>query len=110
MKRIGILGIGGVGGYFGGLLAKAYFKSDDYEIIFIARGESQKAIKESGLKIVTDNFETIVRPNLVSNNPEEIGKLDYLICATKTYDIEESLTSLKTVSKRNCNSSFIQWR
>ncbi|MBB4802405.1 2-dehydropantoate 2-reductase [Flavobacterium nitrogenifigens] len=100
MKRIGILGIGGVGGYFGGLLAKAYFKSDDYEIIFIARGESQKAIKESGLKIVTDNFETIVRPNLVSNNPEEIGKLDYLICATKTYDIEESLTSLKNCIKK----------
>jgi 2-dehydropantoate 2-reductase len=32
---------------------------------------------------------------LVSNNPDEIGQLDYLICATKTYDIEESLLSLK---------------
>lgn len=97
--RIGILGIGGVGGYFGGLLAKAYQKSDDVEIIFIARGETQKAIKENGLKIVTDDAETIVYPNLVSNNPEEIGKLDYLICATKTYDIEESLNALKDCIK-----------
>lgn len=95
MTRIGILGIGGVGGYFGGLLAKAYYKSDEIEVIFIARGETQKAIVESGLKIITDDSETVVYPKLVSNNPAEIGVLDYLICATKTYDIEESLLSLQ---------------
>jgi 2-dehydropantoate 2-reductase len=95
MKRIGILGLGGVGGYFGGLLAKAYYKSYDVEIIFIARGETKKAIAESGLKIINDDSETIVYPKLVSNNPDEIGELDYLICATKTYDIEESLLSLQ---------------
>ena len=93
--RIGILGLGGVGGYFGGLLAKTYFKSDEVEIIFIARGETQKAIAKNGLKVITDDLETVVYPKLVSNNPAEIGKLDYLICATKTYDIEESLLSLK---------------
>ncbi|BFM41411.1 2-dehydropantoate 2-reductase [Flavobacterium sp. CFS9] len=96
MKRIGILGLGGVGGYFGGLLAKAYYKSDEVEVIFIARGATQKAIADSGLKIVTDESEMIVHPKLVSNNPEEIGGLDYLICATKTYDIEESLLSLQS--------------
>jgi 2-dehydropantoate 2-reductase len=95
MKKIGILGIGGVGGYFGGLLAKAYYKSDDVEVIFIARGETQKAIAENGLKIITDDLETFVYPKLVSNNPDEIGELDYLICATKTYDIEESLLSIQ---------------
>jgi 2-dehydropantoate 2-reductase len=95
MKKIGILGIGGVGGYFGGLLAKAYYKSDDVEVIFIARGETQKAIAENGLKIITDDLETSVYPKLVSNNPDEIGELDYLICATKTYDIEESLLSIQ---------------
>jgi 2-dehydropantoate 2-reductase len=100
MKRIGILGLGGVGGYFGGLLAKEYHNSNDVEIIFIARGETQKAITENGLKIVTDDSETIVYPKLVSNNPLEIGALDYLICATKTYDIEESLTSLKSCIKK----------
>jgi 2-dehydropantoate 2-reductase len=95
MKRIGILGLGGVGGYFGGLLAKAYYNSSEVEIVFIARGATQNAIAENGLKIITDDLEVIVRPKLVSNNPEEIGVLDYLICATKTYDIEESLLALK---------------
>ena len=88
--RIGILGLGGVGGYFGGLLAQAYSKSNTVEIIFIARGETQKSIIESGLKIISDGGETIVFPALVSDNPELIGTVDYLICATKTYDIEPS--------------------
>lgn len=95
MIRIAILGLGGVGGYFGGLLAKAYYKSEEIEVIFIARGETQKAIAENGLTIITDDSETVVYPKLVSNNPDEIGVLDYLICATKTYDIEESLLSLQ---------------
>ena len=95
MIRIGILGLGGVGGYFGGLLAKAYYKSEEIEVIFIARGETQKAIAENGLTIITDDSETVVYPKLVSNNPDEIGVLDCLICATKTYDIEESLLSLQ---------------
>ena len=93
--RIGILGLGGVGGYFGGLLAKAYFESVAIEIVFIARGETQKAIAKNGLKIIADTTEISTFPSLVSNNPEEIGKLNYLICATKTYDIETSFESIK---------------
>lgn len=93
--RIGILGVGGVGGYFGGLLAKAYSDSDAIEIVFISRGETQKVIVQNGLKIISDKSEMISFPNLVSNSPEEIGALDYLICATKTYDIETSLESIK---------------
>jgi 2-dehydropantoate 2-reductase len=101
LTRIGILGIGGVGGYFGGLLAKAYAESDQFEIVFIARGETQKAITASGLKIITDENEIIAFPSIVSNDPLTIGKLDYLICATKTYDIEESLLSLEKCITKN---------
>lgn len=99
--RIGILGMGGVGGYFGGLLAKEYSKSNDIEIIFIARGETQKVIAENGLKILSDDNEMVVFPDLVSNDAEIIGKLDYLICATKAYDIEDSLLSLKKAITKN---------
>jgi 2-dehydropantoate 2-reductase len=101
LTRIGILGMGGVGGYFGGLLAKAYAQSDQFEIVFIARGETQKTIAASGIKIITDNQEIIAFPSVVSNDPLLIGKLDYLICATKTYDIEESLLSLEKCITKN---------
>jgi 2-dehydropantoate 2-reductase len=99
--RIGILGLGGVGGYFGGLLAKAYAESDQIEIVFIARGETQKTVAASGLKVIRGEDEIIVFPSVVSNDPLKIGKLDYLICATKTYDIEESLLSLEKCITKN---------
>lgn len=92
--RIGILGIGGVGGYFGGLLAKKYQNDNQIEIVFIARGDTKNAIAQDGLTIVTDQTETQVFPSIVSDNPAEIGVLDYLICATKTYHIESSLNAL----------------
>ena len=66
--RIGILGMGGVGGYFGGLLAKAYAESDAVEIIFIARGETQKTIAQNGLKIILDESEMTVFPSIVSDD------------------------------------------
>ena len=99
--RIGILGLGGVGGYFGGLLAKEFSQSDSVDIVFIARGETQKAISSNGLKIITDAGESIAFPFAVSNDSSIIGKLDFLICATKTYDIEESLVSIqKCITKK----------
>ena len=40
--RIAILGLGGAGGYFGGLLAGKYFSSDEIEMI-------NSVLKEHGL-------------------------------------------------------------
>lgn len=98
--RIGILGMGGVGGYFGGLLAKAYHESNQIEIVFIARGETKKQIQQHGLTIKTDDAIIITHPHLASDNAEIIGTLDYLICATKTYHIEESLASIAACISR----------
>jgi 2-dehydropantoate 2-reductase len=99
--RIGILGLGGVGGYFGGLLAKAYYNSETIEIIFIARAKTQNAIRNNGLLIKSDEGEILVHPHLVSDDALIIGKLDYIICATKTYDLEESLVSIEKCFKKS---------
>jgi 2-dehydropantoate 2-reductase len=48
--------LGGVGGYFGGLLAKAYFESDAIEIVLL-HGETQKP--QNGLKIIADTTEIV---------------------------------------------------
>lgn len=93
--KIGILGIGAVGGYFGGLLAEKYFNSKEVEIIFIARERSVRIIKEKGLKIITPQQEKIVFPHLISSNPKEIGTVDYLICCVKSYDLAESIIEFK---------------
>jgi 2-dehydropantoate 2-reductase len=92
------LGLGGVGGYFGGLLAKPMPNQINSKL-YLLLAVKRKAIAESGLTIITD--EITVFPNIVSDDPLTIGKLDYLICATKTYDIEESLRSLENASLKN---------
>lgn len=92
--KIAITGIGGVGGYFGGLLAKHYSGSD-IEIFFIARGENEKVVHEQGLKMQTSQGEFVVHPKLVTSDPAKIGAVDYLICCTKGYDLEEAVLHCK---------------
>lgn len=93
-SKIAILGIGGVGGYIGGKLAARYANSNDVEIIFIARGENEKAITSNGLKLITPQGEQVVHPSLVTSRPEEVGFLDLVICTVKSYDLETSIASL----------------
>ncbi len=91
MDRIKILiaGIGGVGGYFGGLLAKEYQKSKSIEIYFLARGENLAKIKSDGLKVIDDEKAFIAHPKIVSDQVEDFGLVDFVLICTKTYDLED---------------------
>jgi 2-dehydropantoate 2-reductase len=55
--RIVVFGTGGVGGYFGGRLARA---GDD--VTFIARGEHLRAIKANGLKVDSTDGDFVIYP------------------------------------------------
>lgn len=92
MISIAIVGIGGVGGYFGGMLAKHFANSPDAEIYFIARGENEKAINQHGLQLIATQGDFIAHPKLITSNPQQIGPVDYLLCCTKAYHIKESIT------------------
>lgn len=95
--KIAISGIGAVGGYYGGLLAARYQDSDNVEVYFISRGENLKEIRENGIE-VKNTFLTIkARPTLATDNPAEIGPVDYLFCCTKSYDLEENMAQLAPV-------------
>ena len=89
--RIAVLGIGGVGGYVGGKLAAKYHNSGRAEIIFIARGNHAEAMKRSGLSLTVGSEEEIVHPAIISENPDEIGKVDLLIICVKSYDLASSV-------------------
>lgn len=92
--KLGILGLGGVGGYFGGLLAKKYKESTDVEISFIVRKHSESLLKENGLKLITPEQTDIIYPDIVSSKSSEIGKLDILIIAVKNYDLINAIESI----------------
>jgi len=93
--KIVVAGIGGVGGYFGGLLAKKYENSDVVEICFLARGEHLQQIRNNGLKVIKGATEFIAKPSLATDNTNEIGIADYILICTKGYDLDATITQLK---------------
>lgn len=94
--KIVIVGIGGVGGYFGGLLARSYAENDGIEIHFIARGEHLNQIENQGLKIIKGDIEFNAKPYLATDDASKIGLADYVIICTKNYDLEEVLNQINT--------------
>ncbi len=88
--RIGIIGIGGVGGFYGGKLALKYTGRSKHEVIFYARGAHLAAIRKDGLKLVTVDGECTVRPMQATDNPGEMGPLDLAIFCTKSYGLEDA--------------------
>ena len=93
--RIAIVGIGGVGGYFGGKLAREYAGSEKHEIIFVARGEHLKAIQQNGLQLFTREGNSVVWPNIATDNPAVAGIFDLVFFCVKSYSLESSASSLK---------------
>jgi 2-dehydropantoate 2-reductase len=98
--RIMILGIGGVGGYFGGRLAATY-PGNEHEIIFLARGKHAEAIHRSGLKVYSTKGDFTAFPSMVTDDPAKAGIADVFICAVKTYDLESSLDAYASCIGKN---------
>ena len=86
--KILIAGIGGVGGYFGGLLAKEYENNNTVEVYFLARGAHLEAIQKNGLEVKSGDKTFTAMPKLATDNAEEIGKVDFIFIATKGYDLD----------------------
>lgn len=93
--KIIIAGIGGVGGYFGGLLAKHFYASEHVEVNFLARGNNLNQIKSSGLKVIKGNDEFIAKPTLATDNAADMGIANFIIIATKSYDLETTVQQLQ---------------
>jgi 2-dehydropantoate 2-reductase len=99
--RIGIIGIGGVGGYFGGKLAKANERSGEHEVIFIARGEHLQAIQKNGLHLYTKEGDYLVWPNIATDNPAAAGIFDIAFFCTKSYSLEDTARKFITCFNNN---------
>ncbi len=94
-QKIVIAGIGGVGGYFGGLIARNYAESKELETYFVARGQHLATIREKGLEVIKGDMRFLARPTLATHNPAQIGIADYLLICTKSYDLQEMLQALQ---------------
>jgi 2-dehydropantoate 2-reductase len=93
--KAAVIGIGGIGGYYGGKLAVKYAGTGEHQIIFIARGEHLKAIRERGLRLTTVEGDLTALPALATDNPLDAGLFDLVLVCVKSYGLEEAARRIK---------------
>jgi len=87
--RVAIVGSGGTGGYFGGLLARA-----GEEVTFIARGAHLEALRLRGLTVKSRLAGEFTLPVRATDTPNEVGPVDLILFCVKTYDTDIAAQSI----------------
>jgi 2-dehydropantoate 2-reductase len=88
--KIAVVGTGGVGGLFGGLLANA-----GHDVTFIAHGSHMQAIRARGLRIEIPDWPITVAPADATDVPAEVGPVDLALLCVKTYDMIEAIEQMR---------------
>jgi 2-dehydropantoate 2-reductase len=88
--RVGILGSGAVGGYYGAKLARS-----GHDVTFIARGAHLAAIRERGIEIRSAALGDFVVRARAEQDTANVGPVDLVLVAVKTYDNPSALPLLK---------------
>ena len=89
-KKIAVIGIGGVGGYVAGMLAKAY-----PHVTMVARGARGESIRENGLVLHSDyKGEIVAKPERVAS-VREMGQQDYIFICVKNYSLEDVCENIR---------------
>lgn len=86
-----LIGVGGVGGFYGGLLAES-----GEDITLVGRGESFQDIKEKGLILKRSDGVHLIHPQVIEDI-SEITDPDLLILAVKSYSLERVSQELQRV-------------
>ena len=93
--HIAVVGIGGVGGYFGAKLAGRYSGGTEATVTFIARGAHLEEIRKNGLQLITPEGTIAIRPDRTTDDPAGGGPFDLVFFCVKSYDLEESAGLIK---------------
>ncbi len=84
-QKICVVGLGGVGGILGVMLA-----SHQEHVSFYARGKRLESILANGLKLKSAAYgEITAYPEKAGSNVEELGLMDYIFLAVKNFSLEE---------------------
>ncbi len=84
--KFAVIGSGAVGSYYAGVL-----KRSNNEVYLLSRGKSLKTIRDKGLRVITDETEFIVRPDLASNRADDFPKVEVVIVAVKAWQVRDIL-------------------
>ena len=87
-----VVGVGAVGGYFGGRLALA-----GEAVAFVARGATLAALRDGGLRIVDRAGTSHLERVHVVSDPADVGPRDLVLVCVKSYDTEAVAAALRPV-------------
>ena len=79
--KVLVMGSGGVGGFYAGVLNK-----HDHDITIVARGEHAKAIKSNGLQIKSNHAGTFTTYPKVTAKPSKANTSELILFCVKSYD------------------------
>ncbi|GEN73951.1 ketopantoate reductase family protein [Chryseobacterium lathyri] len=97
-KHIAVLGLGGVGGYFGFKINQENESSKKYKVSFVARGETYQKVKEKGLVLLSPEHPVDhTYPDAIEQNISDVKNADLLLICVKEYDLENICQQLKEV-------------
>jgi 2-dehydropantoate 2-reductase len=95
MTNIAVIGIGGIGGYFGGKLTGVIRDDPQTRIYFVARGRHLEEIKANGLVLDAQEGPTLCRPTMATDSLADLPVLDFCLICVKGYDLADVLARLK---------------
>ena len=88
--KIAVMGAGGVGGYFGGLLARS-----GHEVTFIARGAHLAAIRQKGLRVESQLDGDFTAQGKATADTAEAGVQELVLFTVKMYHNESAVAALR---------------
>jgi len=90
--KIGIIGAGALGGYYGAKLARA-----GETVHFIARGATLQALRTRGLTVVRDDETFTISDVRATGDAKEVGPVELVLVTTKSYDLEGAAQALRAL-------------
>jgi 2-dehydropantoate 2-reductase len=91
--RIAVMGAGGTGGYFGGLLARA-----GEDVTFIARGAHLEAMRARGLTVKSGGRSgDFTIPVQATGDPRGMAAVDLVLFCVKTYDTDSAAQLIQPI-------------
>jgi 2-dehydropantoate 2-reductase len=101
-KHIVIIGLGGVGGYFGFKINQTNETDKKQHISFVARAKTYETVKEKGLTLLSsEHRNSVTKPDAIFQNISEIHNPDLVFICVKEYDLENVCNQLSKVIKKD---------
>ena len=104
INNICIAGVGGIGGYFGGIIARAVRERKDSagHVSFIARGDHLEKIRNEGLILKTVRGDRLIcKPDLATDDVQHVPPPDLCLICVKSYDLADMTQRLSGIVTSN---------